>query len=108
MLPSVCDTCFLYTPKFLSRSSQSSNVPREIVCLQTGDTVYACNKAFTDLEDRMSTEFDTKPAKFLAEGKGLNFNGAIISRRNKMCSLTQASHIQKLAQLDVNNATKAN
>lgn len=107
MMASIYYSCFMYTPKCLSRSSQFSNASRVMVCLQTNDTAYTCHRAFSDLVERMSAEFGTKPAKFLEEGNDLKFNGAIISHKNRTCSITQPIHVKNLSELDFNTATKA-
>ena len=107
MIQSVYETCFMYTDKCLANSSRSSSAPRGVVCLQTDDTVYACNKAFSEKEEQMSKEFDCKKAKFVTENSSLKFNGASISLREGIYSVTQPEHISKLKLLDVNNATAA-
>lgn len=78
-----------------------------MLCLQTDDTAYACNDAFSHLEEVMSVEFDTKPAKFLNNGDRLKFNGAIISSNGQTFSITEPDHINKLKELDVNSSTAA-
>lgn len=55
----------------------------------------------------MSSEFDTKSAKFLKEEEPLKFNGAIISRDKQGLSVTQPGHIKNLPELDVKNGTKS-
>lgn len=107
MTPSVYDTCLMYTEKCIANASRSPSVPRGVVCLQTDDTMYACNKAFSDKEERMSKNFDCKEAKFIKDGTSLKFNGAIISRYQHNYTITQTEHIEKLNRLDINNATNA-
>lgn len=94
----------MYTEKCLATSTFSENVPRGIVCLQTDDTMYARNKAFSEKEERLSKVFDSKTATFLEYGKGIKFNGAVISRHNHTYAITQRDHIVKLNIIDVKNA----
>lgn len=107
MTPSIYDTCFMYTNKCLASSSRSLSVPRGAVCLQTDDTMYACNKAFTTEEERASKEFECKPAKFLKDGDKLKFNGATISQHGRSYRISQPDHIKKLNPLDAKNVTTA-
>lgn len=76
-----------------------------MVCLQTDDTVYACNEQFSRLEEQMGRVSDTKPARLLSDGDKIKLNGAIISQYTLTLSLTQPDHINKLKELDVNNVT---
>lgn len=88
MKPSVYDTCFMYTEKCLVSASLSSNLAREVLCIQTEYTVYSCNKDFSDAEERLSKEFDCRKAKYLEYGTSIKVNGAIISRRDRTYMLT--------------------
>lgn len=76
-----------------------------MVCLQTDDTTYSCIEAFSKLEKKMSTAFDTKPEIFLNDEGKLKFHGAIITFTIRTLHLPQPKYIKTLQQLNVNNAT---
>lgn len=105
-LVSVYDWCFVYIPNCLLSSARFSNAQRRIVCVQSDDATYIYNKAFSDLDKRMSAEVDTNCAKFCEEGIDLKFNSTISSRENRTNSTTQISYVKKFAEIDVNTATK--
>lgn len=107
MMPSVYDTCLMYTKNCLANSSRSLGVPRGVVCLQTDDTMHTCDKAFSDMEEQTSKDFDCKAAKFVKNGTSIKFNGAIISCDHCSYTITQTEHIENLNPLDINNGSAA-
>lgn len=76
-------------------------------CLQTDGTAYACNKTFSHLEERMNTDLDTKPARFINDEDNFQFNDSIISGRERTFFLIQPNHIRRLTELYINNEINA-
>lgn len=69
--------------------------------MQTYDTAYACNNAFSEHEEEPSKEFDCKPSNFITEERNIKFKGVMISAKGSTFSLTQPDHIKKLKELDI-------
>ena len=105
MIASVYDPCFMYTENCMT-GMNSESVPRGAVCLQTDDTAYVCNEAFSQLEEQICKKFDSKAAKFSNESDKVKFNGAMIGLCGDTYYLTQPHHIEKLKQLDTSTASK--
>lgn len=103
---SVDDPCFMYTKNCMDNIERNGRA-REIVCLQTDDTIYAGNRTFVEKEENEKNMFDTKPAMELRKNSKLKFSGAIISRTENSLSISQPSHIEKLNCLTASNFTRA-
>lgn len=74
MHPSVYNPCYMYTNACLAISRCITDCARGIVCLQTDDIIYTCNREFIKLEENKTTKFDSKPTVELLDGFKLKFN----------------------------------
>lgn len=87
--------------------SQSLGVSRGVVCLQTDDTMYTCNKVLSDVKEKPSKNLDCKKSKIVKNGTSLKFSNAIISRDHRDCTVTQSEYIKKINELGIKNASTA-
>lgn len=107
MASSVYDTCLMDSDKYLANATRSSGVPSDIVCLLKFDKIYAYNEAFSISEERVSTPFNFKEAKFATKGTSLKYHGTTISHEHRNYAITQTKHVRKLSTLEINSAIAA-
>ena len=104
---SLHEPCFLYTPRGIFGDHQSPEVARVFTCLQIDDTETAGNPAYIKLEASSSTLFDGKRLQMLEDGGTVTFNGAEISLRDDICTITQPNHLQKLESITEDTVEKS-
>lgn len=87
-------------------SLKSANTPRGFTCLQTDDTLNAANRTFADMEQKKSSRFICKDAKFLSDENPIRFNGATIYSKSGTIYLTQPENISKLSTIETDSISK--
>lgn len=101
MTAAVHDPCLLCILKCLSASRISSPVPRGATYPQTDDILHMSNKSFFGQEEVVSKRFLSNPKNILNDGQKLKFKGGIISKVDRVVTLTQPQQIFKLEKISV-------
>lgn len=79
LVPTIQDSCFLFTSAATSNSPSDTSLPRGLTCLQTDDTGSCGNSAFIATESKMVSSLECKPTEILSDGMYISFNDAYIS-----------------------------
>lgn len=106
MIAVTYDSCLLYIPKLFSENI----FPKKLwgkTCLQTNDSLTACNEPFSAIKKNESAAFSCKPWKGINCGQQLQFNEATTNLFNLSNNPSHNCQFDNSNVLDTNHFSKA-